>query len=229
MRSESKAFMVSDNDVPAVGQTRNSKAVYYLGNPRAKKRLLILGNSITRHGPLDIIGWYGDFGMAASKAENDYVHRLAAKLFEHEDIFIMVRHLSDWERNYSDKELTASLEEERAFGADEIIFNLGENVLPLNDEEKPKFKHALYDLFAQINPEGAKIYFATCFWKNESVDEIIRAVAGELKMPVTELSDLGADERYMAVGLFEHNGVTHHPGDLGMACIADRLYREMRG
>ena len=227
--SESSVFRVSDNDVSAVGQTRNSNAVYYLGNQTAKKRLLILGNSITRHGPLGEIGWYGDFGMAASKAENDYVHQLAIRLFEHEDVFIMVRQLSDWERNYSNKALTASLEEERNFGADEIIFNLGENVLPLNDEEQLKFKQALYDLFTEINPKGAKIYFATCFWKNESVDEIIRAVAGELKMPVTELSDLGADERYMAVGLFEHNGVTHHPGDLGMACIADRLYREMRG
>ena len=39
--SESSVFRVSDNDVSAVGQTRNSNAVYYLGNQTAKKRLLI--------------------------------------------------------------------------------------------------------------------------------------------------------------------------------------------
>ncbi len=40
-------------------------------------RVLFLGNSITRHGVLEKIGWNLDCGMAASALEKDYVHLVA--------------------------------------------------------------------------------------------------------------------------------------------------------
>ena len=68
MQNKSK-FTVADNTVAAEGQMKNSSTVYYLGNPAAARRLLIVGNSITRHGPLAEIGWLHDWGMAASAPE----------------------------------------------------------------------------------------------------------------------------------------------------------------
>jgi hypothetical protein len=228
--SSKNIFKVTDNDVSAIGQMKNSTDTYYIGDPNAKKRLLIVGNSITRHGPAPEVGWNYDFGMAASSADKDYVHILSSKLLEKEDVFIMVRQLSAWERGYVDGSFDDPLTEERDFSADEIIFRLGENVIPLkNEEEKARFKNALTALLSKINSKGGKIYFTTCFWRSASVDEVIRSVADELTMPVIELGDLGADEKYMAIGLFEHSGVAHHPGDLGMKEIACRLYKEMRG
>ena len=227
MMSEFENITLSDNTVSAIGQMRNSTLVYYLGNPDAKRRILIVGNSITRHGPDEHIGWFGDYGMSASKEENDYVHRLARKL---NDAFIMVRQLSAWERGYVDGSFSDSLEEERAFCADEIIFNLGENVCPLkSEEEKAKFKGAIESLLSLMNPKNAKIYFCTCFWESGSVDGVIREVAKERNMPVVELGEFGKDKKYMAIGLFEHRGVAIHPGDLGMEAIADRLFQTMRG
>ena len=44
--------------------------------------MLIVVNSITRHGPNKEIGWDGDWGMAASCPECDYVHRLFSMLKE---------------------------------------------------------------------------------------------------------------------------------------------------
>ncbi len=38
--------------------------------------LLILGNSIVRHSPRQEVGWNGDWGMAASVADSDFVHRI---------------------------------------------------------------------------------------------------------------------------------------------------------
>lgn len=38
------------------------------------KRIMFVGNSITKHAAKEEIGWFGDWGMAASKEENDYVH-----------------------------------------------------------------------------------------------------------------------------------------------------------
>lgn len=44
----------------------NSSELSFLGNKEAKTKILVVGNSITRHGPLKEIGWERDWGMAAS-------------------------------------------------------------------------------------------------------------------------------------------------------------------
>ena len=41
--------------------------------------VLILGNSITFSAADSKVGWFGNWGMAASKPEFDYVHLLTAK------------------------------------------------------------------------------------------------------------------------------------------------------
>lgn len=225
-----KKFTVTDNDVSAVGQMRNSNEVYYLGKENANKRLLIVGNSITRHGPLAEIGWEHDWGMAASAPECDYVHLLTSRLFETEELFVMVGQRAHWEMNYKNPGELDRYDEDNRFMADEIIFRLGENVKPLqNDEEEAAFLDAILAFIARINPKGGKVYFTTCFWKNERVDRAIRNAAERLGMPLIDLNALGDDEKHMAIGLFEHQGVAHHPGDYGMACIADLLYQAMRG
>ena len=224
------SFQVTDNDVSAVGQMRNSSEVYYLGNPKAEHRLLIVGNSITRHGPLPEIGWEKDWGMAASAPELDYVHVLCSRLLATEDVFVMVRQFASWERDYKNEEIPACYVAECEFGADEVIYRLGENVKPLqNDEEEAVFADALDAFIRQINPKGGKVYFTTCFWKNARVDGAIRTVADRMQMPVVDLNPLGDYDENMAIGLFEHQGVAHHPGDLGMQRISDMLYDAMRG
>ena len=67
------------NTVSALGQIDVNKFVSIFKRG-GTKRVLFFGNSITRHEPNESIGWSGDWGMAASCKEKDYVHLVVAEL-----------------------------------------------------------------------------------------------------------------------------------------------------
>lgn len=216
---------IKNNTVSAVGQTVNSSELSFLGNEKATKRILVVGNSITRHGPLKEIGWERDWGMAASAPEKDYVHRLYAKLSESgEDVFMRIRQCAFWERNFIREDVLSNYDEERDFRADIVIFRLGENVLP---EGKPHFKSALEKFIAHICPKTGKTIYTTCFWKNDVVDEAIRSVAEE-RGEICLDGCLSKDETNMALGEFAHSGVAMHPSDKGMEALATLLFDALK-
>ena len=89
---------INENTVESVNQLASSDIVFYMGDRRAEKRLLIVGNSITRHGPKKDIGWNGDWGMAADSPDKDYVHILQRNLEANgKNVFTMVRQGYVWE------------------------------------------------------------------------------------------------------------------------------------
>ena len=147
------------NNVSACNQMINSSELSFLGNKNAKVRILIVGNSITRHGPKEDIGWAGDWGMAASAPEKDYVHRLYAKLTGNGcDVYMRIRQASFWERNYRDDILKEYYTQDRDFEADIVIFRLGENV---QEEDTPYFKEAIEKFIRFICPKRGKTIFTT--------------------------------------------------------------------
>ena len=97
-----------ENDVPASGQLKNGDCVSFYICDNADLKLAFLGNSITRHGKAENLGWYGDWGMAASRRENDYVHKLINK-FEKDGrkVSYCIANLSEWERTRDSSLLTS--------------------------------------------------------------------------------------------------------------------------
>ena len=213
---------IKENTVSAAGQMVRSSVLSFFGNENAAKRILVVGNSITRHGPREEIGWTGDWGMAASAPERDYVHLLLSRLTaDGYDVFLRVRQCAEWEMNFPSQDVAELYREERAFAPDLIVFRLGENVA---EENKPAFREAIERFVGFVASEKTKIVFTTCFWHNEIIDDGIRAVAAAHHAPLVELGDLGDDPAMKAPGLFWHSGVAAHPGDRGMETIANRIY-----
>lgn len=213
------------NTVSAINQMVASSELSFLGNENAQTRILIVGNSITRHGPKADIGWDGDWGMAASAPEKDYVHRLYAKLTEDgQDVYMRIRQCAFWERNYRKEDILSNYADERDFAADIVIFRLGENIL---EEDLPYFKEALEKFISYICPLNGKTIFLTSFFKMDKLNEDIRLVAKQRGEVCLEAC-FSTDESNMALGQFWHEGVSIHPSDKGMEAIADVIFKEIR-
>lgn len=216
---------IEKNTVAAENQLAGAGLVTF-ENPNGKgRRVLFVGNSITRHAPAPAIGWERDCGMAASSLDRDYVHLLMQKFRETDpDAAFCVCQVADWERNYKNGSETYPLfAAARDFRADVIFFRFIENV-PRKDFDAEVFKRE-YAAFADyLNPTGkARIVLSSGFWKHEG-DAAIWTVAVERGYPFVDLGDLGERDDMKAIGLFEHTGVANHPGDRGMEAIAERLW-----
>jgi len=188
-------------------------------------RVLFLGNSITRHSPLAKIGWTGDWGMAASAKEKDYVHLVAAGLAGPAGKAPEIRftNIADFERGLATYDIDARLKAEFEFKPTLVIVAIGENVPALQtDDAKAQFKSSLGKLLAKIRDAGATLVVRSCFWADADKDRILREACTAAGGIFVDISALGKDESHYARAerKFEHDGVAAHPGDKGMKAIA---------
>lgn len=214
------------NDVPAVGQLKETDCVSFHFAENADIKILFLGNSITRHGKAENLGWYGDWGMAASRKENDYVHKLISRL-ERDDkrVSFCIANMSEWERSRDTSLLETRYGQAKQFGADIVVVRLGENAqLAENLEAFERCYREMVGYFAQGK---AKAILTDLFWEYEPFDRFVQEFAKEKGYAFAQLHDLGNRDDMKAIGKFKHQGVAAHPGDKGMAEIAERIYCAM--
>ncbi len=228
------------NTVSSENQLKGNRYVTFTYRENAALKVLFVGNSITRHGIREEIGWFWDHGMAASSIDKDYVHRTAAMLEEkYGPVSFCIAQLANWERDYwhSDEVLNESYTDARDFGADIIVIRLGENIRD-DDYRVTNVKDYYADMisFLKAKNPAAKIVVTDNFWKRKPIETTGRTindeffdVAGENGYTFCSIKDLSDDEKTMAIGLFEHRGVSIHPGDYGMEMIAKRIYAAIEG
>lgn len=227
--NDKKYNQLEKNTVDSRGQLKESSVVKFYNLEKGGLKVMFVGNSITLHGKLPSIGWFNEWGMAASSEENDYVHILMKKIKEkNPDSAFCVCQVAGWESDYKNGEKKFDLyESARNFNADIIVMRFVENC-SVKDFEPIVFKNEMSKLLNYLNPQNkAKLVMTTSFWHHPG-DEVIKEYAKENNLPVATLGDLGDDDKMMAKGLFEHSGVAMHPGDLGMKTIADRIFKELK-
>lgn len=201
----------------------------HVGKQRIGK-ILFLGNSITLHGPAPKIGWTGNWGMAASAREKDYVHLLLDRISKTAGgkPAVMVKNIADFERRQSDFNVSNDLKDELAFEADLVVIAIGENAAsPKTDDAKAKYRVAFASLLAELKKRGQPtLVVRSCFWADPAKDQIMKQACVDAGGLFVDNSKLGGDESNYARSerKIEHAGVAGHPGDKGMQAIADSLW-----
>lgn len=209
------------------------------GNTAAKKakKILFLGNSITLHGPAESIGWNGNWGMAASAAEKDYVHVVLRALSEPPETGFagaesMILNIADFERQYAAYPIEEKLREAIAFKPDLLILAIGENVAELTSEDsKTQFHASVKNLLQAFQKNGnPMIIVRSSFWPSPVKDAILKQAAGDTGAAFADIGGLASDESNYARSErpISHEGVAAHPGDKGMKAIADAIAGAMR-
>ncbi len=199
--------------------------------PSEIRRILFLGNSITVHGPKADIGWTGNWGMAASCADKDYVHLVTSALAEHTGSRprILVRNIADFERNYATYDVDLQMKDLFAFDPDLVVLAIGENVPPLGSEDaKAQFKAGVINILrCALAKRRPLVVVRTCFWADTAKDEVLRQACREADGIFVNVGPLGLDAANAARSerSFTHDGVAGHPGDKGMKALADAIVK----
>ena len=197
--------------------------------PSAIRRILFLGNSITLHGPKADMGWDGNWGMAASSEDKDYVHLVTSALAQHNASTpqIMVRNMADFERNYESYDVDGQMKDLLTFDPYLIVLAIGENVPALgSDQAKAQFKAGVMNILrCALGKRHPLVVVRSCFWADPTKDEILKQACQEADAIFVDAGPLGREPGNAARSerSFTHDGVAAHPGDKGMQALADAI------
>jgi lysophospholipase L1-like esterase len=204
-----------------------------LGNMKAE-RILFLGNSITACPP----NWWG---LSASTAAKDYVHLLAGAIDAKTGGSLTtipttapttnpngsvdlgksnVINIADvFERGYASYH-AAKIAKQLAWKADIVILQFGENIPPATFNAET-FKNSLKRLVADLKASSNPHIFMPSYilGANAAIDEMKREICAEdpTHRVFVDLSSVSKDPSNM--------GAYGHPGDKGMARIAEMLLK----
>lgn len=213
---------LQENIIPAEGQNEKD----YFSEGTGGLKILFVGNSISRHAPKPEVGWTGDWGMAASEGEKDYLHLIVAKIKEKYDpnVSFSIAQVAGYERNFATMDPETHYKEAIDFKADIIVMFFGANVNKEYDTtENPTVKFGdAYEKLRNLFVGGRDNVFvmhSQGFYIRPVLDEEKRAAAKRLGDPFVELGDIQTRE--------ETHGRFNHPSDLGMQEIADLFWKTL--
>lgn len=202
----------------------------------SKKKLKIVnyGNSICFHGMHPGLGWYGNWGMAASSQDKDYVHLLLSKLkqkYGEENVEqLFGQGQSNFETAISglpdDYDYSAMLSGLTAFAVQEkpdiVTIQYADNS---GEVDVYKFQRAMSQFVAMLKKGHPDMIVVILSPHDGDADRFAgtRLAAEEWDAPFVDIMQYETPE-YEAIGQYEHVGVAAHPSDKGMAAIADEVY-----
>ena len=212
-------------------ESRNqvSEYVVFHGNKNGNPKIMFVGNSITWHAPKEDIGWFGNWGMAASCEENDFVHIVISEVKKkYPDAAFCIVQAALWEGTYDSCDLESNYSAAKGFNPDIIICGLSENI-SFKNYRKDVFIEKLREFHVFLSGNSTpEIIQGSSFFNSTEKNEGIKEYTEKYGVEYVYLSDICANEENLATGLFEHKGIQVHPGDKGMKLIAQRYINALK-
>lgn len=188
-------------------------------------KILILGNSVTYSRADTTFKWTGNWGMAATRADKDYVHLFIAELKKiNSNNDVRIRNITQFEVEFDTYNVAENLKDELAYNPDLLILRIGENVTRTQDGEMFDQKYqGLINSFKAKN-SSIKILAAGSVWPyREFANNVMKKHSQFIS-----LDFLQYDTSNYAYGQFENHDVQTHPSDKGMAAIATYLFETVK-
>lgn len=185
------------------------------------KEIVIFGNSIRKKAPVKEMGWMGDWGMAATSEDKDYVHilykKICDKLAKTQKPPPKLRFGNARESDFS-KYNVREVE-----NADVIIVQYGDNSYGNSVETFQKPYEAMIRDFRKAR--GA-ILICVSNWGGGTRSKMIETAAKNQGVKFVPIYLLQRDPKNSAKseGHFTNNNVNWHPGDRGMKAIAEAIW-----
>lgn len=209
--------------VAQTGSTRNHATAFPV------KKILILGNSITQHGPAPAIGWNGNWGMAASSRDKDFVHLLEARVLEKAPAAsVMAGNIANtFERKFWAVD-TVDFFRFKNYKAGLIILKIGENV-PDSLANSHKLGDHIESLIKYVSGNGnVKVCLVGSFWPKHYTNQLMKQISEQNNWEYVSLDGLYENrQEYTAIGTYQDPGVAMHPNDAGMRAISEKIWQKI--
>ncbi|MBV7535961.1 SGNH/GDSL hydrolase family protein [Duganella sp. sic0402] len=195
------------------------------------KCIFVFGNSITHHLPNKNLGWYGDWGMAASDSSQDFVSQLAKMMTDKSGTPWKADTISgvDLEQGPATFKLSERAQQ-LAQKADIVVVELGDNFHDTPVTPAAAFADAYAKTLAALRPANGKLMCVSTWWVSAPKNKIIADACQAAGGTYVDISGLQAVAANMAGSeqRIANKGVAAHPGDKGMRQIAERIFKAVK-
>ena len=192
------------------------------------------GNSVT-YGEITENIWWGDWGMAASSKEKDYVHLISSELEQtlYRPVVTEVYNLKSWELAKNRTSMLEEFEETLDETTDLVTIQSGENITQYQETLEIDY----FDLLSFIRrkaPNAQILMLGELLWPSEKIEAAKQTACQACEITFIDMTQflndydafyksslgaeiVGADGE---IHVISDEEVAAHPNDEGMACIA---------
>lgn len=205
-------------------------------------RILCIGDSITRHGTSEDtqkrLGWDHVAGMAASREENDYAHRLSRLVQDTMPDRKVELYFHTSGGSGTAKQRLSTISEAVPIAPHLIVIQLGEHekeadgeaslresyeaLVTSFDQQTPRpliIATGLWSLSKQEKDESGRLHYTG--WA-ETIENTMKTICEQHHISFVSVSDLARDPACRGWG--EHPGVKWHPNDQGHEGYARKIF-----
>lgn len=211
---------------PVVGKSVKQKPKgKAMNKSKVIKRMLVMGNSLTCHGPsTDALGWSGNWGMAATSLDNDYAHQLLRLISRHQPkVKPELRVVSLFEGLIKDFQPPSD------YKPDLVVVQVGDN-FPQEQVNEQDAGEPYGRVLQALRKNGNPLIVCVSDWGHrDKLNQIMKQQALRYGAVWVDIWQLHSRENTAeSEGHFTHGGVNWHPGDKGMKAIAETLWEAIK-